>query len=302
MAVKILVQYKTDNHRLEQTPSNLINIVDNSEIKIQVNASDIPKSLQDSIQRFNSGNSTSEDERGVHALEYHRLMRTPRSPNSTFPFPEIPTAKATNPATNTTKIKPANVPSKRQGSMPPIVVDGKTINQNILIQDFKAKIKGGFSVKHTNNSTILFVDDKEDHQKVLQSVRDENIAHHIYTNTEDKSHKFVLRGLADGTKTQDIEDDIETQYEIKVKNIFRMNTKNRHLFLVVTDPSLTLDYLNKNGEIKNQDIRHPLITKAIQYATATEDLGLTTPLIVHLKPILETKQPVVNGGERSWRN
>lgn len=41
--------------------------------------------------------------------------------------------------------------------MPPIVVDGKTKNQNTLIQDLRANFRGKFSIKHTNNSTILFV-------------------------------------------------------------------------------------------------------------------------------------------------
>lgn len=78
--------------------------------------------------------------------------------------------------------------------MPPIVVDGKTVNQTVLIKDVNAKIKGGFSVKNTNNSTILFVDDKDDHHRVLQSVREENIAHHTYLHSHDKLHAFVLRG------------------------------------------------------------------------------------------------------------
>lgn len=113
-----------------------------------------------------------------------------------------------------------------------------------LGHDLRSKVKGGFGVKHTNNSTILFIDEKEDYLRVLQCVREENIAHHTYTTTEEKSHAFVLRGLAEGSK---IEDDLIRHYDIKVRNIFRMNTKNRPLFLVVTDPSLTLDYLNKNA-------------------------------------------------------
>lgn len=50
-----------------------------------------------------------------------------------------------------------------------IVVNGKTVNLTVLIQDLKTKIKEGFSVKHTNNFTILFLDKKEDHLRVLQS-------------------------------------------------------------------------------------------------------------------------------------
>lgn len=66
-----------------------------------------------------------------------------------------------------------------------------------MIQDPRAKIK---SVKYTNNSTVLFVDEKEDHKRIMQRFKDENIAHHTFTNITDKSQAFVLRGLAEGTK------------------------------------------------------------------------------------------------------
>ncbi|CAH1109239.1 unnamed protein product [Psylliodes chrysocephalus] len=145
------------------------------------------------------------------------------------PKDAIPNNKATEKqATNvpapvqTKKMPPARATqanNTKKSSMSPIVVDGKTVNQSALIQDLKAKIKGGFSVKHTNNSTILFVGDKEDHLRVLQSVKDENIAHHTYTNNDDKSHAFVLRGLADGAKTQDIEDDLVAEYDKDKKHI-----------------------------------------------------------------------------------
>lgn len=133
--------------------------------------------------------------------------------------------------------------------MPPIVVDGQTKNQNTLIQDLRATVRGNFSVKHTSNSTILFVDEKEDHNKVIKNIQEEKISYHTYTTREDKSHAFVLRGLAEGTKITDLEEDLESQYDIKARNTYRMSTKNRPLFLIVTDPSLTLDYLNKNIRI-----------------------------------------------------
>lgn len=138
-----------------------------------------------------------------------------------------------------------NTPIKKS-NMPPIVVDGQTKNQNTLIQDLRATVKGNFSVKHTANSTILFVDDRDDHNKVLKNIQEEKISYHTYTTNEDKSHALVLRGLAKGTTISDIEEDLDIQYEIKTRSIFLMNTKNRPLYLVVTDPSLTLDYLNKN--------------------------------------------------------
>lgn len=78
----------------------------------------------------------------------------------------------------------------------------KTRNQNTLIQDLRAKVKCDFNVKHTYNSTMLFVQEKEDHERVLQNIKGEKIAHVTYTSREDKSHAFVIRELANGITDQ----------------------------------------------------------------------------------------------------
>ncbi|CAH1107350.1 unnamed protein product [Psylliodes chrysocephalus] len=173
---------------------NTHRLKNNNDTTTDVNT-DIPRNVQDSIHNFNSSEYTSEEEKGA------------AGPNP-LANKNKPTSKTTPAATN-----------NKKALMPPIVVDGKTVNQTALIQDLRAKIKGGFSVKHTNSSTILFVDDKDDHQRVLKSVKEENIAHHTYTTSEDKSHAFVLRGLAEGTQTQHIEDDLVAEYDIKRKTL-----------------------------------------------------------------------------------
>lgn len=55
--------------------------------------------------------------------------------------------------------------------MPPIVIEGKTTNQKNLIQDIKTIAKESFSVKHTNYTTILFIDKIDDHEKVLANIK-----------------------------------------------------------------------------------------------------------------------------------
>ncbi|CAH1108699.1 unnamed protein product [Psylliodes chrysocephalus] len=155
-------------------------------------------------------------------------------------------AANTNDKTNrskTTDVKQV----KTKITMPPIVIDGKTTNPKNLIQDIKAIAKGSFSIKHTNYTTVLFIDEKEDHEKVLANIKLDKMPYHTYTNNEDKSHAFVLRGLSEGTKIADIELDMEEQYEIKTRAIYKMKTKDRPLYLVITDPAITLDYLNRNA-------------------------------------------------------
>lgn len=55
---------------------------------------------------------------------------------------------------------------------------------------------------------------------------------------------------------QNIEEDFEAEHEIKVHSVYKMTTKNYSLFLVVTNLSFTLNYLNKN-------VRRVLYTRVV---------------------------------------
>ncbi|CAH1098904.1 unnamed protein product [Psylliodes chrysocephalus] len=146
------------------------------------------------------------------------------------------------------KDKTATVTAKpKKVTIPPIVIDGVTSNHREMMSNLKETIQGVFSVKHTNQSTILFVNEEGDYNRVLTNIRAEKIPHHTYTQKQDKSHAFVLRGMTSGTEIEDIREDLQITYEIKAREIFLMKTKNRPLYLIVTDPAITLDYLNRNA-------------------------------------------------------
>ncbi|CAH1105260.1 unnamed protein product [Psylliodes chrysocephalus] len=140
-------------------------------------------------------------------------------------------------------------------------------NQANLVNDLKGIVKGEFSIKHTNYTTIIFVKNKEDHQRVLENIKSENMPYHTYTSRDDKSHAFVLRGLAEGTKIAHIEENLEEEHEIKPLAVYQMRTKERPLFLVVTDPVITLEYLNKN-------------TRRVLYTRVTWELWKSMKLII----------------------
>ncbi|CAH1102981.1 unnamed protein product [Psylliodes chrysocephalus] len=149
--------------------------------------------------------------------------------------PKQPVASTSN--ANNTNSNPSNKNTnkniKNKTTMPPIVIDGKTANPNQLISDLKALVQGEFSVKHTNRTTILFVEGKEDYEKVLNNVKSEKMAYHTYTAYSEKSHAFVLRGLAENTKIQDIKENLEDDHEIVAREIYIMKTKERPLYLSV---------------------------------------------------------------------
>ncbi|CAH1110394.1 unnamed protein product [Psylliodes chrysocephalus] len=217
----------------------------------------------------------------VNNPAYKGIYNLPNKNTGTVPkMYNIPKSiLAENNASNTkTTQKKASTTPKTKNHMPPIIIDGKTMSQNSLITDIKRIVTGKFSIKHTNTSTILFLEEKEDHEKMVKSIRTEKLPYHTYSNRDEKTHAFVLRGLADGTKIEDIDEDLTEEYDIKARSIYRMNTKNRPLFLVITDPSLTLDYLNKNArrvlytrvvwELRN-NISTELIDKIIENSKPT---------------------------------
>ncbi|CAH1103010.1 unnamed protein product [Psylliodes chrysocephalus] len=156
--------------------------------------------------------------------------------------------KAENPSA-TNNNKKDTIQAKKKNYMPPIVMDGVPEDHQGLTGVLREIIKGNFNLKYTNNSTIVFTEDKDDYDNVIRNIKSEEMSFHTYTNKTEKSHAFVLRGLGDGTKIDDLEEDLMQNYEIKTRSIYRMTTRNRPLFLVITDPSITLDYLNRNVRV-----------------------------------------------------
>lgn len=143
--------------------------------------------------------------------------------------------------------KPNNkTKTKNKDSIPPIVIDGSTDNHRNLVNDLKGIIKGKYTIKYTNATTVT--ENEEDYTALLNSVKESEISHHTYTRA-DKTHAFVLRGMAKGTENETIAEDLRETYEIIIKEIFLMSTKFRPLYLIVTDPAITLYYLNKNVRI-----------------------------------------------------
>ncbi|CAH1110343.1 unnamed protein product [Psylliodes chrysocephalus] len=161
--------------------------------------------------------------------------------------PNLPikgSSKTQKQARNTDKTK-----TKSKDSIPPIVIDGSTDNHTNLTKDLKEILKGKYSIKYTNATTVIFTESEEDYRSLLSNIKEAEIPHHTYTSKADKTHAFVLRGMAKGTNKKDIEDDLRETYEIEAKETFLMTTNYRPLYLIVTDPAITLDYLNENVRV-----------------------------------------------------
>lgn len=61
----------------------------------------------------------------------------------------------------------------KKNAMPPILLDGTTTNHKQMIENLKTDIKGKFTIKHTNQSTIIFIDEPDDYYRVLNDIKTE---------------------------------------------------------------------------------------------------------------------------------
>ncbi|XP_056647253.1 uncharacterized protein LOC130451921 [Diorhabda sublineata] len=154
-----------------------------------------------------------------------------------------------------------------------------------MVNKLKENICKPFEIKYTNNSSIIFSKDIEDFENLKKALRVGKVQFHTYSRRKDRAHAFVLRGLAEGLQIIDIKEELKKTYKIHIKDIFRMTTKGRPLYLVVTDSKVTLDFLNKNVKVVEHtriQWEHRRETKPIiqchicqQWGHATSNCGKT---------------------------
>ncbi|CAH1102984.1 unnamed protein product [Psylliodes chrysocephalus] len=232
-------------------------------------------SIAKKILKYDSNRHTSDEElrqRNEHANRYTNL---PHSPNNLFEprtkqdralyKMETDIEERNNKKDNDTPRTLKNIRKKSKKSITPTRNQFQTHESNSKRDDDIGKIVKKRKKGQKFKPLIEVPKNKEDHEKVLNNIKAEKMPHH--TSRDDKTHAFVLRWLAKGTKISDIEENLDEEYEIKARAIYTMKTKDRALFLVVTDPVITLEYLNKN-------------TRRVLYTTVTWELKkLTKPII-----------------------
>ncbi|CAH1108650.1 unnamed protein product [Psylliodes chrysocephalus] len=80
-------------------------------------------------------------------------------------------------------------------------------------------------IKERSNSPPIVLDGK-DYDNFLHKVKQDELPFHAYTAKCKKSHAFMIRGLGEGTKIPDLEEDILETHEIKLRAAYQMTTKN----------------------------------------------------------------------------
>lgn len=129
---------------------------------------------------------------------------------------------------------------------PPIVLHYKINSLSDFVQKLKKQITKGFHIKNTKNNTNIFINDTDEYRRYLKVLEAEEVNFHSYTEKGNKTHTFVLKGIDGSITTEEIKENIETNYTIKVVNIYKMRNTTRDSYMVITDNTIFLRYLNAN--------------------------------------------------------
>ncbi|KAG5880192.1 hypothetical protein JTB14_006625 [Gonioctena quinquepunctata] len=98
----------------------------------------------------------------------------------------------------------------------PLALDSK------LNEAVKQGINGHF-FKHSRQSTIIQTKDKEDYNKIKAYLQIEKIEHFTFTESENKTHASIIRGLSDPT-VEEVKEDLEKAHGMKIIKVYRLRT------------------------------------------------------------------------------
>lgn len=130
------------------------------------------------------------------------------------------------------------VPVKR------LLNSSNSLLNNLLSENFWHK----FTIKFAANTTALHMKSVVDKKRVSDALNSKKVPYWTHINKEERSHAFVLYSFECQMDIEEIHGDITRRLPQLLK-VFKMNTANRQLYLVITGNS-----------IKLQDIEHIIPT------------------------------------------
>ena len=142
----------------------------------------------------------------------------------------------------------------RRQAPAPIVIPREGQNHKDITQMLTNTTNGGFYVNYTRNNINLYLDNKDHKKQILENLKQKKIEHHTYTDYDDKTHAFVLRGLDSQPTTDEVHSVLSEQYKLPIKKVYTMRTKYRPLYLVVTSAAVALKELQTK-------VKHILYTR-----------------------------------------
>lgn len=142
--------------------------------------------------------------------------------------------------------QPGQVVMGKPKTPPPIVVHDKLKDPKKFMSFISEKAGKQFHIKYTSKRFSIHTHDNATYQKMLALMIDEQIASHTYTPQNEKTNGFVIRGLDLEPDTEEIKENLQEKYKITAKEVFKMHTKHRPLYLVITSKDVKLTFLKEN--------------------------------------------------------
>lgn len=129
---------------------------------------------------------------------------------------------------------------------PPIIIHHKILKHTEFIEGLGKEVKKGFHIKNTKNITNVFINDIEEYRKYLSVLEKDEVNFHTYSEKENKTHAFLLKGLDSNPTLEEIKCEIEERYNVKIVNIHNLKNTSRDMYLVITDNTIYLRFLVGN--------------------------------------------------------
>ncbi|CAG9819368.1 unnamed protein product [Phaedon cochleariae] len=120
-------------------------------------------------------------------------------------------------------------PTQREKKPPPIVFDGLLTDRKLISSMIKEFTSKPFFFKFGRESTLLYMDNNDDFEILKSKLENDEVSFYTYTLKKNKSHAFVLRGLDFKPEPSEIKEDLEEVYEMKIREVFALNTRIRKL-------------------------------------------------------------------------
>ena len=130
---------------------------------------------------------------------------------------------------------------------PPIVLTAKLTTNNdfkLLNNIIKNKTQNAYTIRHCKNSTIIDFKEINDYKIFKQHLQNSDTPWYTYSTPEEKTHAFVLKGLEFHPEAQEVQEELQNEHQLDIKNIYKLNTKHNAIYMVIT-----------GGEMKLTDIR-----------------------------------------------
>lgn len=138
--------------------------------------------------------------------------------------------------------KQKNTPN--QTNLQPIIISGRAENHASFIKSVQKNTTKKFIIKNTRNNTSLYLQNTEDKNNMILHLQQSKAEFHTYTDNNQKTHSFVIKGLGNGIDIENLK--TELQGYITVNKIFKMNTKESPMYMLITDKETNINTLQKS--------------------------------------------------------